>query len=408
VSPLRFLTAGESHGPCLTVVVEGMPAGLPLAAAAIDGDLARRQQGHGRGGRQAIERDRAVFEGGVRLGVTTGAPVVIRIENRDHPAWRLAMAAEPRDPANEEREAAIAERRIERLRPGHADWAGAVKYGLDDVRDVLERASARETAARVAAGAIARALLASVGVELTSHVVRIGAEALGAEEAEGLATLSLAALRDAAAASVVRCAHPLASARMVAAIDAARETGTSLGGIIEVKTGPLPVGLGSHVHWDRRLDGRLAQAVASIQAIKGVAFGAGFDLAARTGQEAHDEFEAGFGRRSNRAGGLEGGMTNGQPLCLQAAMKPISTQARALTGAHLGDGRVLEAHFERADTCAVPAAGVVAEAMVAWVLADACLEKYGGDSLQELRAHHAASEALAVARGGGREEVVRE
>ncbi|MEB3328874.1 MAG: chorismate synthase [Candidatus Sericytochromatia bacterium] len=400
MSPLRFLTAGESHGPCLTIVVEGVPAGLPLTAAAIDGELARRQLGHGRGGRQAIETDRIVFEGGVRLGHTTGGPVALRLDNRDHAAWRLAMAPEPRDPADLAREAALADRRIERLRPGHADWAGAVKYGLADVRDVLERASARETAARVAAGAIARVLLASLGIELTSHVVRIGAEALRADEAAAVAELDLEPLREAASRSVVRCAHPAAAARMVAAIDAAREAGTSLGGIVEVRTGALPVGLGSHVHWDRRLDGRLAQAVASIQAIKGVAFGEGFALASRTGQEAHDEFEGGFERRSNRAGGLEGGMTNGQPLCLQAAMKPISTQARALAGAHLADGEVVPAHFERADTCAVPAAGVVAEAMVAWVLADACLEKYGGDSLDELRAHHAASEALAWGRRG--------
>ncbi|MEB3222285.1 MAG: chorismate synthase [Candidatus Sericytochromatia bacterium] len=391
---MRFLTAGESHGPCLTVVVEGLPAGLPLQAAVLNADLVRRQQGHGRGARQLIERDHVVFEAGVRLGVTTGAPVALRIENRDHASWALAMSPEPPDPSDDARQAAIAERTIARLRPGHADWAGAVKYGLSDVRDVLERASARETAARVAAGAIARVLLRALGIELTSHVVAIGAAALSPREAEAVAALPLEALRGAAEGSPVRCAQPEAAARMVAAIDAAAAAGTSLGGVVEVRTGPLPVGLGSHVHWDRRLDGRLAQAVVSIQALKGVSFGDGFALAGRTGQEAHDEFEAGFGRRSNRAGGLEGGMTNGQPLCLQAVMKPISTQARSLRGADLGDGSAVEAHFERADTCAVPAAAVVAEAMVAWVLAEACVEKYGGDSLAELLAHHAASEAL--------------
>ena len=389
---IRFLTAGESHGPALTVILEGLPAGLPLPASAIDAELARRQQGYGRGGRMKIERDAIEFQAGVRLGVTTGAPIALRVINRDFANWTGAMAAGPRDPGDEEREAQLALRRITKLRPGHADWAGAMKYDLADVRDVLERASARETTMRVAAGAVARVLLGALGIELMSHVVRIGAEA--AEPAAAAWEAPLATLREACEASPVRCADPEAGARMVAAIDAAKRAGTSLGGVVEVRTTPLPVGLGSHVHWDRRLDGRLAQALMSIHAIKGVAFGLGFDVAALPGTEAHDPFEPGFGRPSNRAGGVEGGMSNGQPLVVRAAMKPIATMPRPLPSVDLESGEAVPAHFERADVCAVPAAGVIAEAMVAWVLAEACLEKYGGDSLAELVAHFEASERL--------------
>ena len=398
---IRFLTAGESHGPALTVIVEGMPAGLPLPAAAIDAELHRRQQGYGRGGRMKIEKDAVEFQGGVRLGVTTGAPIVLRVVNRDFANWTGAMDPGPRDPGDEAREAQLALRRITKLRPGHADWAGAMKYDLEDVRDVLERASARETTMRVAAGAIARVLLRELGIELMSHVVRIGAET--ADLDADVYTASLASMREAADISPVRCVDVHAAQRMVAAIDAAKRAGTSLGGIVEVRSSELPVGLGSHVHWDRRLDGRLAQALMSIHAIKGVEFGLGFGVAGVPGTEAHDPFEPGFGRPSNRAGGVEGGMSNGQPLVVRAAMKPIATMPRPLPSVDLASGEAVPAHFERADACAVPAAGVIAEAMVAWVLAEACLEKYGGDSLRELRAHFEASERLQAERlpGGG-------
>jgi chorismate synthase len=267
-----------------------------------------------------------------------------------------------------------------------------MKYGLEDVRDVLERASARETTMRVAAGAVARTLLAELGIRVMSHVVRIGAEAADPDGPAYAAPFD--ALAAAAEASPVRCVDPAAGERMVAAIDVAKRAGTSLGGVVEVRTTPLPVGLGSHVHWDRRLDGRLAQALMSIHAIKGVELGLGFGVAALPGTEAHDPFEPGFGRPSNRAGGVEGGMTNGQPLVVRAAMKPIATMPRPLPSVDLASGEAVPAHFERADACAVPAAGVIAEAMAMWVLAEACLEKYGGDSLAELKAHFEASRRL--------------
>lgn len=398
---IRFLTAGESHGPALTVIIEGMPAGLPLPAEVVDAELARRQHGHGRGGRMKIEKDAIEFQGGVRLGATTGAPIALRVVNRDFANWTGAMDPAPRDEGDEAREAQLALRRITKLRPGHADWAGAMKYDLADVRDVLERASARETTVRVAAGAVARALLRELGIEITSHVVRIGAEA--ADLARPEYASSIGAMREASDTSPVRCLDPAAAERMIAAIDAAKRAGTSLGGVVEVRTSPLPVGLGSHVHWDRRLDGRLAQAIMSIHAIKGVEFGLGFGVAEVPGPEAHDPFEPGFGRPSNRAGGVEGGMSNGQPLVVRAAMKPIATMPRPLPSVDLATGEAVPAHFERADACAVPAAGVIAEAMVAWVLAEACLEKYGGDSLAELKAHFEASQRLQAARlpGGG-------
>ncbi len=402
---IRFLTAGESHGPALTVIIEGMPAGLALPAGAIDAELTRRQHGYGRGGRMKIEKDAIEFQGGVRLGLTTGAPIALRVVNRDFANWTGAMDPAPRDAEDDAREAQLALRRITKLRPGHADWAGAMKYDLADVRDVLERASARETTMRVAAGAVARVLLRALGIELMSHVVRIGGEAANLDHDVYTAPLTegsqrgwIATMREAADISSVRCVDVEAATRMVAAIDAAKRAGTSLGGVVEVRTTPLPVGLGSHVHWDRRLDGRLAQALMSIHAIKGVEFGLGFEVAALPGTEAHDSFEVGFKRTSNRAGGVEGGMSNGQPLIVRAAMKPIATMPRPLPSIDIQTGEAVPAHFERADACAVPAAGVIAEAMVAWVLAEAVLEKYGGDSLAELQAHFEASESLQAAR----------
>lgn len=388
---LRFVTAGESHGPGLTGVVEGLPAGLALSAETFAPDLARRQAGHGRGGRQKIEKDAVVLQGGVRGGLTTGAPVALWIENRDYANWRLAMDAEPGEPTPE-REAARTLRRISKLRPGHADFAGAMKYALEDVRDVLERASARETAMRVAVGAIAKAVLGAVGVELTSHVLSIG-EAAAPEQ-----DLDVAGLRALAEPSPVRCADPAASRAMVAAIDAAKAARTSLGGVVEVRTSPLPVGLGSYAQWDMRLDGRLAQALMSIPSVKGVGFGLGFEAAARTGRTAHDAIGAGYFRETNRAGGLEGGVTNGEPLIARVAFKPISTQSAGLPSRDWESGSETAAHFERADTCAVPAGGVVAEAMVAWVLADALLEKLGGDSMAEVLAHAEATLAAQAER----------
>ncbi len=379
--PLRLLTAGESHGPIQVAVVDGMIAGLPVTEADLDGYLARRQYGHGRGGRMKIEKDHARILSGIRNGRTTGAPITLLTDNNDFKNWVLAMSPEPVAAGDEARLGAIAAKAIKRLRPGHADFAGAVKYGLDDIRDVLERSSARETVARVAAGALAAHLLRQVGVDLTSHVVALG----GIVAAP--AYRDVADLRGRAEPSPVRCADPEASAAMVALIDTTGKAGDSLGGVVEVVASGLPVGLGSYVQWDRRLDGRLAQAVMSIPAIKGVEIGLGFEMAHRPGSQVHDTFEPGFGRPTNNAGGLEGGVTNGQPLIVRAAMKPISTLRRPLPSATWPEGDAAVAHFERADVCAVPAAGVIAEAMVAWVLADALLEKMGGDSFGEFRAH---------------------
>jgi len=390
--PLRLLTAGESHGPWQLALLEGVPAGLPYDPDRLQAHMRRRQVGHGRSGRQRIEQDRPEIQGGIRHGRTTGGPVAIAIPNLDHARWNEVM--DPHEPPRTSGQEAEHLGRITRLRPGHADYPGVVKYGLEDVRDVLERASARETVARVAAAGILMPLLEAAGIRLTSHVRTIGPVTADLAWLDSRTDV-LPHLRDAAEASPVRCADAEASAAMVAAIDAAGKAGDSLGGVFEVIVTGLPVGLGSHVQWDRRLDGRLAQAVMSIQAVKGVSFGDAFDAAQRPGSTVHDEFATGFDRVTNRAGGLEGGMTNGQPLVVRGAMKPISTLRRPLQGARWPDGEPAPAHFERADVCAVPAAGVVAEAMVAFVLADALLEKTGGDSLNEVLAHLEATRRLA-------------
>jgi len=386
---LRFLTAGESHGPCLTAIVEGLPAGLALDVAAINHDLARRQGGYGRGGRMKIERDRVEILGGVipstsaghRAGRTTGAPVALRIENRDWANWRDRWAAGDLP-------------RLTVPRPGHADYAGMVKYGLDDARPVLERASARETAARVAVGALAKQLLAAFDVAVGSYVTEIGGVVA---EIPDLPPAELWALAE---ASDVRCPDEEAAGRMRAAIDAAHRAGDSLGGVFVVVATGVPVGLGSHVHWDRRLDARLAAAVVSIPAIKGVEIGPAFENARHPGTQVHDEFERisesadqqvnggtsfpPVTRTSNRAGGIEGGMSNGQPIVVRAAMKPIPTTLTPLRSVDLATGEPTTTQYQRSDVCAVPAASVVGEAMVAWVLADALLEKCGGDSLTEM------------------------
>ena len=362
---LRFLSAGESHGPCLTAIVEGLPAGLPVDTAAIDRQLARRQAGYGRGDRQQIERDTVRVHAGVHAGRTIGAPLALLVANRDFENWRERV-----------------EPPWTRPRPGHADLAGATKYGLDDLRLVAERASARTTAIQVAVGAVARELLGRVGVTVGGYV-----EAIGDVQAD-VEGLDLAERLRAAAESDVSCPDPAAAEGMRRAIDRAREAGESLGGIIVLVALGLPVGLGSHAHWDRRLDGRLAQAVLGIQAIKGVEIGPAFANARLPGTRVHDALHPGPDgrpvRRTNRAGGLEGGMTNGEPLLLRAAMKPIPTTVSPVPTVDLATGEATETQYVRSDVCAVPAAAVVGEAMVAWVLAQALLERYGGDTLEDL------------------------
>ena len=382
---LSFHTAGESHGRGLVAIVEGVPAGMPLHPAGdIDPDLRRRQGGYGRGRRMQIESDRAEIVSGLRLGVTLGSPISMVIWNRDWKNWTTAMAHEPPPPDVNPK----ALRPVYLPRPGHADLTGVLKYDRRDARDVLERASARETAARVACGAVARTLLRELGVTLGSHVTRIGA-------AEARVPAALPPdLNAAVDDSPLRTLDREAEGEMIAAIDGAREEGDTVGGCFEVVVRGLPVGLGSYVSWDRKLDGRLAQAVMSVHAIKGVEIGPAFLNAARPGSRVHDAIHrdeaerraGGFGRVGNRAGGLEGGITTGAPLVVRGAMKPISTLLRKrLPSVDLRDGTPRVATVERSDVCAVPAAAVVAEAMVALVAADAILEKFGGDSLGELR-----------------------
>lgn len=380
---LRFTTAGESHGPTLIALLEGMPAGLPLLAADVDTELARRQQGYGRGRRMQIETDRAEFVAGVRAGETIGAPIGMLIRNSDWKNWVDIMDPAPRP----EDESGPRKRQVTRVRPGHADLTGILKYDRTDARDILERASARETTARVAAGAVCRVLLREVGVQVGSHLVHLGG--VDAVRPDPLP----ADLNAAADASPLRTLDPEAEQAMIARIDAAKAEGNTLGGICEVVVTGLPVGLGSHVSWDRRLDGRLAQAMLSIPAVKGVEIGLGFETARRLGSEVHDEIEAAPGRtraghvrrRTNRAGGTEGGMTTGEELVIRVAMKPISTLMRPLGTVDVATGTAAAAVAERSDVTAVPAMGVIAEAMAAFILADALLEKCGGDSLLEVQ-----------------------
>lgn len=379
---IRFTTAGESHGPALTCVLEGMPAGIPLLAEPVNLELARRQQGYGRGRRMQIERDEVEFLSGVRAGETLGSPIAMLIRNRDWKNWQDVM-----DPAPRESDPDPRRRAVTRPRPGHADLTGLLKYDRDDARDILERASARETTARVAAGAICRHFLSQFGVHVGSHLVHLG----------GIDAASPAPLPDdlnaAADASPLRTLDADAEARMIAAIDAAKAAGNTLGGICEVVVTGLPVGLGSHVSWDRKLDGRIGAAMLSIPAVKGVEIGMGFESARRTGADVHDEIISAPGRvlagnvqrRTNRAGGLEGGMTTGESLVVRVAMKPISTLMRPLATVDITTGDTAAAVAERSDVTAVPAMGVIAESMLAIVLANAWLEKFGGDSLLETR-----------------------
>ena len=383
---IRFTTAGESHGKGLVAILEGIPAGLPLVAEDVNRELRRRMQGYGRGARMKIEADAVEFLSGVRAGETLGSPIALFIANKDWDNWTDVMAAEPDlDPESRRR------RRLTRPRPGHADMVGILKYDRADARDILERASARETAARVACGAVCRALLAQFGVEIGSHVVQLGPVA--AEPPDPLPT----PLNAAADESDTRCLDEAATHAMVKAIDAAKKDGDTLGGTVEIVARGLVVGLGSHVSWDRKLDGRLAGALMSIPAAKGVEIGLGFAGASRPGSEAHDEIAWGgpastgsVARASNRAGGLEGGITTGQPLVVRVAKKPISTLMRPLDTVNIETGEAAKAQAERSDVTAVPALGVIAEAMVALVLADAMTEKFGGDTLADLSAAYEA------------------
>jgi chorismate synthase len=371
---LHLTTAGESHGPGLTCILEGLPAGLTLEREAIDADLARRQLGHGRGGRMKIETDRAELTGGVRHGRTLGGPIALQVANRDYVNWEERMSPWPV-------QAEVPE--VHLPRPGHADLVGTWKYGLSDVRDVLERASARETAARVAGGAVCRAFLAALGVQVRSHVIQIASVKAPARERQ----LQLADFEQ-VDASPVRCLDQEAGRAMVAEIDALRKANESLGGVFEVQAFGLTPGLGSHVSFEQRLDGRLALAICSIQAVKGFSVGEGFEIAGLPGSQAHDEIfhsqDEGFHRHTNRSGGLEGGMTTGQPLVVRGAMKPLPTLTKPLRSVDIESREPAQALRERTDSCTVPAAGVVGEAMVCFVLADAYRQKFGGDHIEDV------------------------
>lgn len=377
---MRFLTAGETHGPQLTAIVEGLPSNLAVSADDINKQLARRQKGYGRGLRMQIEKDTVQIVGGIRHGKTTGAPVALVVENKDWTHWTKVMSAEP---VEEDQEA---KRRVSRPRPGHADLNGGLKYNQRDLRNILERSSARETTVRVAVGALARRLLAEFGIQIAGYVLSIGDVTAKRPE------LPIDELARITEESPVRVADKEAEERMMAAIDAAKADGDTLGGVVEVIVQGVPCGLGSHVQWDRKLDGRIAQAVVSIQAFKGVEFGIGFEAAQRRGSQVHDEIlyhEAeGFRRGTNRAGGLEGGMTTGEPIVVRGVMKPISTLYKPLQSVDIDTKEPFTAQIERSDTCAVPAAAVIMENVVAWEVAHAFLEKFGGDSIEEIRRNY--------------------
>jgi chorismate synthase len=392
---LRFTTAGESHGKALVAIVEGLPAGLPVTAEWVDQELARRMQGYGRGARMKIERDRIEWLSGLRAGETLGSPVAMLIPNRDWANWEDVMAYESSDPPGE-----IRRRRVTRPRPGHADLAGVLKYDRIDGRDILERASARETTARVAAGALAKRLLAEFGVEIGSHIISLGGIRAVSDRRDPAALP--VPLNQSSDRSEVRVLDPGVEAEIIRRIDAAKKAGDTLGGEAEVIARGVVVGLGSHVSWDRKLDGRLAGMLMSIPAVKGVEIGMGFEAARRPGSEVHDPIESAAGRRgsgagdrrggysrpTNNAGGMEGGITTGEPVVVKVAMKPIATLMSPLPTVDLASGQAAKAVSERSDVTAVPAMGVIAEAVVALVLADAMLEKFGGDSLSEMRRNY--------------------
>ena len=380
----RFLTSGESHGKCLNAIIEGIPAGFPISVDEINRDLHRRQQGYGRGARMQIESDKAEIKSGIRHGVTTGAPVCIEIQNRDDENWKTVMSVEPVE-FSDETIAKIEEKKFTKLRPGHADYAGSVKYGFEDLRNVLERSSARKTAIEVAIGSIAKQILAQFGIDGFSTVIQIGK----AKTEKPVSDYEKAKAES--ETSEVRCWDKETSDKMKQEIDKAKEEGTTLGGQFEVYYTGLPVGLGSFVHYDRAIDGLIAQAVMSIPAVKAVEIGAGVKVGEMTGAETHDPFvlrDGKISRPTNNAGGTEGGMTNGETLIVRGTMKAIPTMKTPLPTVDIKDMTESEAHFERSDACAVPACAVVAEARVAIVLVDEFLDKFGGDSLKEIRSHY--------------------
>ncbi|ATW24003.1 chorismate synthase [Candidatus Formimonas warabiya] len=374
---MRYLTAGESHGPALTAVIEGIPANLPLAPDLINGELARRQMGYGRGGRMLIEKDQVEILSGIRNGSTLGSPITLQIRNRDWINWEKIMS--PLSGAE------IEIKKITRPRPGHADLSGSIKYQQGDMRNILERSSARETAARVAVGAIAKGLLREIGVFVWGHVVALGNVQTGKTIPDGEPSEFFNQVEK----SPVRCGDPETSHKMMFAIDQAKATGDTLGGIFEIMIAGIPIGLGSHVHWDRKLDGRLACALMSIQGIKGVEIGLGFQSARLPGSQVHDEIgysqAKGLYRMTNRAGGIEGGMSNGEPIVLRGAMKPIPTLIKPLNTVDMENKCPVQAQVERSDVCAVPAASVIGEAVTAWEIAQLVLEKFGGDTMAELK-----------------------
>lgn len=381
----RFLTSGESHGKCLNAIIEGVPAGFHVDEDFINAELKRRQVGYGRGKRMKIESDKCEIKSGVRLGLTTGAPICIEIKNKDFDNWRIPMSVKEVDLKNREILKLVAEKSFTKVRPGHADFAGAIKYQLEDLRDVLERSSARQTAVEVAIGAVAKQLLKEFSIIGFSHVTQIGKV-----KAEVLPQ-SYTLLKESAEHSELRCADDVATDMMKEAIDTAKNDGDTLGGKFEVIFGNLPIGLGSHVHWDRKIDGRIAQAIMSIPAVKSVEIGIGAEAAELLGSKMHDELfisDNKIYRKTNNAGGIEGGMTNGEPIVVKAVMKPIPTMRTPLKTVDLYKKEATEAHFERSDTCAVPACAVVAEARIAWILIDEFLNKFGGDSLKEIKKNY--------------------
>ncbi|MGG0576568.1 chorismate synthase [Priestia aryabhattai] len=372
---MRYLTAGESHGPQLTAIIEGVPAGLELTAEHINEDLARRQKGHGRGRRMQIEKDQVQIKGGVRHGETLGSPIALVVENKDFTHWRNIMGADPVDHEEE------VKRQITKPRPGHADLNGAIKYGHRDMRNVLERSSARETTVRVATGAVAKQVLKAVGVNIACHVLEIGGV-----KAEKTAYESLTELQEKTEASPVRCLDEEAGQKMMKAIDDAKENGDSIGGVVEVVVEGMPTVVGSYVHYDRKLDSKLAAAIMSINAFKGVEIGVGFEAARRPGSEVHDEIlwdeQNGYTRKTNNAGGLEGGMTTGMPIVVRGVMKPIPTLYKPLQSIDIDTKEPFAASIERSDSCAVPAAAVVAESVIAWEVASAIIDQFGADRIQ--------------------------
>lgn len=377
---MRYLTAGESHGPQLTAIIEGLPAGMELLAEDVNTDLLRRQKGHGRGRRMQIEKDLVAIKSGVRHGHTLGSPVTLVVENDDWKHWTKIMGIEPLD---SEEAAEEIKRKITRPRPGHADLNGGIKYGHRDMRNVLERSSARETTVRVAAGAAAKKLLKLLGVEIASHVIEIGGI-----RAENIQFETIKELQKRSEASSVRCLDEEAGAKMIEAIDNAKKNGDSIGGVVEVIAEGMPIGVGSYVHYDRKLDAKVAAAIVSINAFKGVEIGIGFEAARKFGSEVHDEIawneQRGFYRKTNRLGGFEGGMTNGMPIVVRGVMKPIPTLYKPLESVDIDTKETFSASIERSDACAVPAAAVVAEAAVAWELANALLEQFNGDRMDHL------------------------